>query len=318
MSWNDFGESHYLAPTAVSQVQAAYSGYSWNTRQPHEAWWTVIQPFLAAYRKGSTSLTPHIGCAVPCVTVLTHAAQRESPTGTGRRRRTSSARTIRSACRTMPVRRSSCRAAKPSAWTADSVWAAAVIKSPANLTITSGNNTRTTLMQPGISYTSVPMGAGVPSFVLTRGNVVVARGAGNKSISMTDCDPSGFYQFNACARLAHCRSDARQLRRRDRGHAGRYVVPREARDDQEGQQVRARGDLSCSVGILHSVGRSSVRTASLSLLARLRFASSQQALARRVVVAAGPPPSCPVLPRYAHVRAPGQSADPWPDDDCGQ
>ena len=60
------------------------------------------------------------------------------------------------------------------AWTNDAVYAAAMIRSPANLTITSGNNTQTTLMQAGINYASVPMGAGAPSFRLTRGNVVRA------------------------------------------------------------------------------------------------------------------------------------------------
>lgn len=42
---------------------------------------------------------------------------------------------------------------------------------------------------------------------------------------------------------------------------------------------------------------------------RLRLASAQQALAQRLVLAAGPPPGRPMLPRYAHVRSLGPATD---------
>lgn len=120
---------------------------NWVSQSPHDAFRTINAPFMAAYRAGATSPTPYI--TSESIVYWYRPRPRNVP------------------CPLDPL-------GPPYAytWAADSVFAATILTSPATLTITSGRMKASRLMQPGIQWLSVPMGAGYPSFSLRRGSEV--------------------------------------------------------------------------------------------------------------------------------------------------
>ena len=80
-------------------------------------------------------------------------------------------------------------------WAADAVFAATSLRTPATLTMTSGNATATKEMQAGINYMSVPMRLGSPTFRLERNGTTIASGTG--SLEITGNCNERIYNFNA-------------------------------------------------------------------------------------------------------------------------
>jgi len=51
ITWNDFGESHYIAPLSSKHFDDGNS--KWVNDMPHEGWMDMAKPFIAAYKAGA-------------------------------------------------------------------------------------------------------------------------------------------------------------------------------------------------------------------------------------------------------------------------
>ncbi|KAK6977361.1 glycoside hydrolase [Favolaschia claudopus] len=174
ISWNDFGESHYIGPLHPERPSVyAQSGnpdgaIQWAPGFPHDAWRKIITPYIAAYKTGgpvtiSTAqenivywYRPHpkgLSCSDPFL---------GPPTG--------------------------------QSFPSDGIWAATLLASPATITITSGSNTLKQTALAGINYFSTGMGSGQPTFKLERNGAVITQGTGGLSIDLNSCN---IYNFNA-------------------------------------------------------------------------------------------------------------------------
>ncbi|KAL1618944.1 hypothetical protein SLS56_010361 [Neofusicoccum ribis] len=54
----DFGESHYIGPLSSKHYDDGNS--KWTNDMPHNGWADLAAPFIAAYKAGSTDVTPYI------------------------------------------------------------------------------------------------------------------------------------------------------------------------------------------------------------------------------------------------------------------
>ncbi|KAK7063369.1 glycoside hydrolase [Favolaschia claudopus] len=175
ISWNDFGESHYIGPLHPERPSVyAPSGDSdgaiqWVAGFPHDAWRKIITPYIAAYKNGGPVT---ISAAVRPMIVYWY---RPHPKGLS----------CSDPFLGPPTGQS---------FPADGVWAAALLASPATITITSGSFTLTQSAPAGINYFATGMGSGQPTFKLERNGAVITQGTGGLSIDLNSCN---IYNFNA-------------------------------------------------------------------------------------------------------------------------
>ncbi|KAJ7599592.1 glycoside hydrolase [Mycena floridula] len=177
ITWNDFGESHYIGPLHPERPSVyapsgdADGAIQWASHAagfPHDAWRKIITPYISAYKNGGPVTIspseenivywyrPHpkgLSCSDPFL---------GPPTGQN--------------------------------FPADGVWAATLLASPATLTITSGSFSLTTAAPAGINYFATGMGSGQPTFSLSRNGATITQGTGGLSIDLNSCD---IYNFNA-------------------------------------------------------------------------------------------------------------------------
>ncbi|OSD07718.1 glycoside hydrolase family 71 protein [Trametes coccinea BRFM310] len=118
LTWNDFGESHYLGPIEGMQPQSQ----AWVNGFDHQPWLDLMQYYIAAYKTGSY---PAIGKD------RVFLWGRLYPTN---------------ATTTDPV-------AKPDnwPWTQDYLWSVALLTSPANVTLSCGTSSQTTQVPAGLA-----------------------------------------------------------------------------------------------------------------------------------------------------------------------
>ena len=61
VTWNDFGESHYIGPLHPDDPDVYAGGAAgavqWVTGMPHDAWRDVAAPYIAAYKAGAAAPT---------------------------------------------------------------------------------------------------------------------------------------------------------------------------------------------------------------------------------------------------------------------
>ncbi|KAG9034125.1 hypothetical protein FRB95_013770 [Tulasnella sp. JGI-2019a] len=168
LTWNDFGESHYIGPLHPTNT-AVYAGNAgaWVTGMPHDGWRRIIQSYITAYKAGTAPVPTSVGESV----VMWY---RPNPKGL--------------VC--------SDAVGPPTGYTypADSVWAAALLNSAATLQICSGGKCASAVLPAGVNYFSGPFGAGQPTFTLTRSGVTLLSGTGGLSINTVSCTT---YNFNA-------------------------------------------------------------------------------------------------------------------------
>ena len=165
-------QRHLFVILGASPLMHAVPGNSssYVTGMPHDGWLAIAQPFIAAYKAGAKSEVDFVE------TELLGYWHRPHPRAM--------------LCPFDP-------AGPPldaMQWAADAVFASASLRSPATLTVTSGNHSTTQLMQAGINYISVPMSLGTPSFQLERDGETIA--SGNSSRAITDVCSEILYNFN--------------------------------------------------------------------------------------------------------------------------
>ncbi|KAJ7741707.1 glycosyl hydrolase family 71-domain-containing protein [Mycena metata] len=183
ITWNDYGESHYVGPLNSKHQDDGAS--KWVNDMPHNAWLDMAKPFIAAYKAGATSPNSFItqdqiiywyrptlstiNCDSTDTTANTPANNASGNYFEGR----------------------------PNGFQSmsDSVFVVTLLKSAGTLTVTSGGHTQTFNAPAGAASFSVPMFVGQQSFALARNNVNVL--AANSLKDISNVCPCGLYNFNA-------------------------------------------------------------------------------------------------------------------------
>ncbi|KAB8229064.1 hypothetical protein ETB97_001795 [Aspergillus alliaceus] len=182
VTWNDYGESHYIGPLASPHTDDGAS--KWVMDMPHTGWLEMSKPFIAAYKAGDASVDKYITDEkliywyrptprdVNCDS--TDSTMDGSPNN-------SSGNFFRG---------------RPNGWETmeDAVFVVALLKSPATIAVTSGNNSKTFEAQAGASAFTVPMGVGKQKFAATRDGKKFMEDTSLKDIVNTCI--CGLYNFN--------------------------------------------------------------------------------------------------------------------------
>ncbi|KAJ5642870.1 CAZyme family GH71 [Penicillium longicatenatum] len=151
ISWNDYGESHYIGPYSAHHSDDGSS--QWAAGMPHDAWRDLYQPYITAYKSGAKTPTVDEEKVVywyrptPKAVICT-GDQLPAPNGVS--------------------------------MLSDSIFVATILKYPATLTVTSGSNEPVSIAVPaGIVTSNVTMGVGNQSFTVTRDGQTILSGEGN-------------------------------------------------------------------------------------------------------------------------------------------
>ncbi|KAJ6582694.1 glycosyl hydrolase family 71-domain-containing protein [Mycena vulgaris] len=140
VTWNDYGESHYVGP--LSSKHQDDGGSKW-------AWLDMAKPFISAYKAGATyrPTLSGLNCDATDTTSNTPANNASGNYFEGR----------------------------PDGWQSmqDAIFVVTLLKTAGTLTVTSGGNTRVFNAPAGAASFSVPMAVGQQSFALARNNVNV-------------------------------------------------------------------------------------------------------------------------------------------------
>ncbi|KAJ7177107.1 glycoside hydrolase [Mycena filopes] len=165
ISWNDFGESHYISGPQPHHSDDGSS--QWATGMPHDAWRRIMKPYITAYKAGA---------ATPTVTTdgLVYW-YRPTPKG------------VRCTNDTLP-------APNGINLLADVVFATTMLTSPATLTVTSGGLPPVSVnVSAGIVTSNFTMGVGTQTFVVSRNGARILGGNGGLQIASSCLT----YNFNA-------------------------------------------------------------------------------------------------------------------------
>ncbi|KAI0974728.1 glycoside hydrolase family 71 protein [Xylaria arbuscula] len=164
VTWNDFGESHYIGGSEPDHSDDGSS--AWATGYPHDGFRTLWAPYIAAYKSGADEPTIDSDQLVywyrttPKDTVCTSDSL-GAPNGIQ--------------------------------YLADVVFVATMLTEPAELTVTSGGNAPVTVsVDAGILTTNFTMGVGQQSFSVSRNGAEILSGTSEKEIA-SSCET---YNFN--------------------------------------------------------------------------------------------------------------------------
>ncbi|WVW85518.1 hypothetical protein I302_107556 [Kwoniella bestiolae CBS 10118] len=140
ISWNDYGESHYIGPIRADQPNSQ----GWTNGMPHTAWLEVIKYYAPAFKTGS----------YPSANDQLVLWTRPHP---------------KAATATSPSM------SRPTGWdnTDDLLYVWVVLKSAATVTVTSGSNTASWNLNAGVNKVSVKSAAGTISAKIVRSGFTV-------------------------------------------------------------------------------------------------------------------------------------------------
>ncbi|GCB17729.1 mutanase Pc12g07500 [Aspergillus awamori] len=183
VTWNDYGESHYIAPLASPHTDDGAS--KWVMDMPHDGWLQMSKPFIAAYKNGDKSPDKYITEEkliywyrptprnINCDS--TDTTMDGSPNN-------SSGNFFRG---------------RPNGWESlqDAVFVVSLLKSPGTIQVASGQNSQKFDAPAGASAFTVPMGVGQQKFALVRDGKTVLSDTSLKDIVNTCI--CGIYNFNA-------------------------------------------------------------------------------------------------------------------------
>ncbi|KAK7715095.1 hypothetical protein SLS64_003792 [Diaporthe eres] len=186
ITWNDYGESHYIAPLSSQHEDDGAS--KWVNDMPHDGWRDLARPFIAAYKAGSKSVNEYIkdDKIIYWYRPTPRTVNCDSTDNTMKAGNNDSGNYFNG---------------KPNGWEdmQDSVFVVSLLKSAGSIDVTSGKNTKTFNAPAGASSFKIDMGVGQQKFSLTRDSKQVLSGTSRKDI--TETCPCGLYNFNACVRL---------------------------------------------------------------------------------------------------------------------
>ncbi|WWD19155.1 hypothetical protein CI109_103613 [Kwoniella shandongensis] len=161
ISWNDYGESHYIGPIRADQPNSQ----GWTNGMPHTAWLSVVSYYAQAFKSGSYPSAndqmvfwtrPHPKAANPTNPTVSRPTRADA--------------------------------------TDDLLYVWLVLKAPATVTITSGTNTASWNLNAGVNKVSVKSGAGAIGGKIVRSGATVKSydSTGSFSYTLTPKD----YNYN--------------------------------------------------------------------------------------------------------------------------
>ena len=183
LTWNDYGESHYVGPLSSPHVDDGNS--KWTNDMPHDGWLEMAKPFITAFHAGQKTIaTPADDQLVYWYRPATKTAQCDS-TDTCEQPWPS------------PSPNPNYFTGPPNGYETmeDSVFVVALLKAAGTVTVTSGGTTKDFPATAGANAFSMPIGTGTQSFKLSRSNGTVLSGTSPKQVS--DSCICGIYNFNA-------------------------------------------------------------------------------------------------------------------------
>lgn len=182
ISWNDYGESHYVGPLSSPHVDDGNS--KWVNDMPHDGFLEMAKPYIAAFKAGSKTVDSYIE-SDQLIYWYRPTLKSASCDSTDTCRNPS------------PASNPNYFTGKPNGYDTmeDSVFVVALLKSSGSVSVTSGSNSQTFTANAGPNAFQVPMGVGKQSFSLTRNGQTILSGDSLKDIS-SDCI-CGIYNFNA-------------------------------------------------------------------------------------------------------------------------
>ncbi|PSN70835.1 glycoside hydrolase family 71 protein [Corynespora cassiicola Philippines] len=182
LTWNDYGESHYIGPLASKHTDDGNS--KWALNMPHNGWLDMAKPFIAAYKAGQKSPASFITedqlvywyrptlKSLDCDATDTTMEDAPNPYGNYFKGRPDGSDTLE-----------------------DAVFVVALLKEEGSVTVNSGSVAKTFTAPAGASAWKVEMGVGKQTFSLERGGQQVLSETSARDIS--DTCPCGIYNYNA-------------------------------------------------------------------------------------------------------------------------
>ncbi|KAM6481503.1 glycoside hydrolase family 71 protein [Trichoderma sp. SZMC 28011] len=165
ITWNDFGESHYISGSEPNHSDDGSS--QWANGFPHDGWRDIYRPYIAAYKAGASSPTVNTDEIVYWYRPVPHAAR----------------------CTNDPL-----GIPRGAELMDDLVFVSTLLTQPAQLTVTSGNVAPVTVnADAGVHVFNFTMGVGKQSFSVSRGGRQILGGQSAKDI-VSSCTT---YNFNA-------------------------------------------------------------------------------------------------------------------------
>ncbi|KAF2742092.1 glycoside hydrolase family 71 protein [Sporormia fimetaria CBS 119925] len=170
LTWNDYGESHYVGPLSSKHTDDGNS--KWVNDMPHTGFLDMAKPYIAAYKAGQTSAASYV--------TQDKLVYWYKPT-----------------LKTLNCDSTDTVGARPDGYDTleDAVFVVAMLKQAGRVTATSGSNSRGFDAPAGISAWKVPMGVGKQTFKLERSGQQVLSVTSLRDVSNT-C-PCGLYNYNA-------------------------------------------------------------------------------------------------------------------------
>ncbi|RFU74367.1 glycoside hydrolase family 71 [Trichoderma arundinaceum] len=183
ITWNDYGESHYIGP--LSSKHGDDGNSKWTNDMTHNGWLDLSKPFIAAYKNADSNVANYI--------------QNEQIVYWYRRNLKTLNCDATDTTSNHPANNASGNYFEgiPNGWQDmdDAVYAVALLKSAGTLTVTSGGNTKTFNAPAGANIFTVPAGLGKQTFSLTRNGQTVL--SGTSLMDITNVCACGIYNFNA-------------------------------------------------------------------------------------------------------------------------
>lgn len=180
ITWNDFGESHYIGPLSSSHNDDGAS--KWVNDMPHDGFRDLAKPFIAAYKAGATSVDSYISedQIIYWYRPTLSTVECDSTDNTMGTASNSSGNYYNG---------------KPNGYQdlEDAVFVVTLLTANATLSVTSGGTTKTFDAKAGANSFQVDMEVGQQSFSLTRHSKAVLSGT-----SLKDIQDSCKLQLNSC------------------------------------------------------------------------------------------------------------------------
>ncbi|CAK5262323.1 unnamed protein product [Mycena citricolor] len=182
VTWNDYGESHYIGP--LSSPHTDDGGSKWVNDMPHGGWLDMAKPFIAAFKAGASSPNTFITSdqiiywyriapkSLNCDATDTTMQSANNASGNYFQGRPNGFNSM-----------------------ADDVFVVLLLTAPGRAIVNSGGKAYTFDAPAGASAFSVPFHVGSQAFSLERGGAQILSATSLKLIQNT-C-PCGLYNFNA-------------------------------------------------------------------------------------------------------------------------
>ncbi|KAK4692888.1 glucan endo-1,3-alpha-glucosidase, partial [Lecanoromycetidae sp. Uapishka_2] len=182
ITWNDYGESHYVGPLNSPHIDDGNS--KWTNDMPHDGFLSMAKPYIKAFKTGAKTVNTQIDSdqLIYWYRPTLKSADCDSTDN----------------CE-QPVSppENNYFIGKPNGYDTmqDAVFVVALLTSPGTVQVTSGTNSQSFNANAGPNIFQLNMGTGKQSFSLTRGGQTVLCGDSPKDI-IDEC-VCGIYNFNA-------------------------------------------------------------------------------------------------------------------------